>query len=176
VTSQSRLKPQGSHADVAAADYSLEDGAPRAVDVQLRDAFERRTQQHPPIILEIPLTAVAFRDHRLWHRGVTNKSSDFRQMVSLNYSAQFLYEREVWTSGGKAANSAATDRRLLFSADCASAFAQPSKHGVERNVRFIDGPVNHFENAFGPGGAVEGSADHLWELRERDEAVGSAKI
>jgi hypothetical protein len=52
-----------------------------------------------------------------------------RQMVSLNYSAGFLYERAVWTSGGAATNSAATDRRLLFSADCAGAFARPSRHG-----------------------------------------------
>lgn len=144
--------PQGSHNDVQAARYSLEDGAPRAVDVQLPDVYERRTKEYPPVILEIPLSAVAFRDHRLWHRGVANESITFRQMVSLNYSARFLHEREVWTSGGEAVDGATIDRRLLFSADCASSFARPSKHGVDRNVRFVDGPVNHFENPFGAGG------------------------
>ena len=86
-------------------------------------------------------------------------------MVSLNYSARFLHEREVWTSGGEAVDGATIDRRLLFSADCASSFARPSRHGVDRNVRFVDGPVNHFENAFGAGGAAAGRPDHRWELR-----------
>ena len=63
------------------------------------------------------------------NRGVANGSDAMRQMVSLNYSAGFLYERAVWTSGGAATDSAATDRRLLFSADCAGAFARPSRHG-----------------------------------------------
>ena len=99
------------------------------------------------------------------HRGVRNASNAVRQMVSLNYSAGFLYDREVWTSGGEATDSEA-DRRLLFSADCAESFARPSQHGVRRNVRFVNGPVNHFEGAFGPGGAAEGVPDHLWELRQ----------
>ena len=130
---------QGSHVDIDAACYSLKEGAPRAVDAQLRDVYDRRRHEQPPIFLEIPLSAVAFRDHRLWHRGVPNGSDAFRQMVSLNYSAQFLYEREVWTSGGEAADGAAIDRRLLFSSDCANAFSRPSKYGVDRNVRFVDG-------------------------------------
>ena len=117
----------------------MEEGAPRAVEAQLPDVYERRRQKQPPIFLEIPVSAVAFRDHRLWHRGVTNESDAFRQLVSLNYSAQFLYERDVWTSGGEAADGAAIDRRLLFSSDCAKAFASPSKYGVDRNVRFVDG-------------------------------------
>ena len=130
---------QGSHADVDAACYSLKEGAPRAVDAQLPDVYERRRQEQPPTFLEIPVSAVAFRDHRLWHRGVTNGSDSFRQLVSLNYSAQFLYERDVWTSGGEAADGEAIDRRLLFSSDCANAFSRPSKYGVDRNVRFVDG-------------------------------------
>ena len=113
---------------------------------------------HP---IECPSDIVAHR-----HRGVRNASNAVRQMVSLNYSAGFLYDREVWTSGGEATDSEAIDRRLLFSADCAESFARPSQHGVRRNVRFVNGPVNHFENAFGPGGAAEGVPDHLWELRQ----------
>ena len=46
------------------------------------------------------------------------------------------------------------DWRQVFSADTRLAFARPSKYGVDRNVRFIDGPVNHLGGVFGPGGAV----------------------
>ena len=57
---------KGSHNDVEAARYTLEDGAPRAVEEQLPEVYERRRREHPPIILDIPLGAVAFRDHRMW--------------------------------------------------------------------------------------------------------------
>ena len=57
---------KGSHNDVEAARYTLEDGAPRAVEEQLPEVYETRRREHPPIILDIPLGAVAFRDHRMW--------------------------------------------------------------------------------------------------------------
>ena len=33
---------------------------------------------------------------------------------------------------------------------------------VDRNVAFVDGPVNHFASAFVPGGAVPGAPDPAW--------------
>ena len=88
----------------------------------------------------------------MWHRGVPNRSDSMRQMISLNYDAVTRHvENEIKTIvGGKrakgwreaASSSAAAagdnpelDRRLLFAADCADAFASPSKYGIDRNVR-----------------------------------------
>ena len=51
------------------------------------------------------------------------------------------------------------DRRLVFSSDCEAAFAVPSRHGVDRNVRFVEGPVDHFSGIFDPGGAKAGPVD-----------------
>jgi hypothetical protein len=45
-------------------------------------------------------------------------------MISLNYDA-----------GWRRAEEPAGDRRLIFSVDCAEAFAAPSKYGVNRNFR-----------------------------------------
>jgi ectoine hydroxylase-related dioxygenase (phytanoyl-CoA dioxygenase family) len=122
-----------------------------------------RRQEVPPIQLEAPVGAVAFRDHRMWHRGVANGSDFMRQMVSLNYNAAAMLEaNEVSAVARRHGHDEDddSDRRLVFGADCRAAFAAPSRFGVNRNVRFFHGPVDYFSGIFGPGGAAEGSVDH----------------
>ena len=84
------------------------------------------------------------------------------QMVSMNFCAAHLWDAPDIESSLRLLapqDESQTDWRLVFSADCRAAFARPSRYTVNRNVRFVDGPVNHFDNVFGPGGAAEGEAD-----------------
>ena len=76
-----------------------------------------------------------------------------RQMVSLNYNARSMLE-EDGVADYEAGKGTCTgkDRRLLFSEDCAGAFALPSIHGVQRNIRLVQGPINHLAGVIGPGG------------------------
>ena len=96
-------------------------------------------------------------------------------MVVLTYVAPGLAESaffgqcheqlgETTTGGGGggreegyiAAALASIDRRLIFCSDCQDAFARPTQL-VDRNARFVHGPVDHQRNVFGPGGAEEGA-------------------
>ena len=47
---------------------------------------------------------------------------------------------------------------LLFSASARSAFERPNPR-VDRNVRFVDEPVNHLATSHGPGGVLVGHPD-----------------
>lgn len=47
---------------------------------------------------------------------------------------------------------------LLFSDSARSAFARENPL-VNRNLRFVSGPVNHLANSHGQGGALEGDPD-----------------
>ena len=134
----------------------------------------RRREIAPPIRVCCPLGAVAFRDHRLVHRGVPNWTPLMRQMVSLNYGAKSLWDepdlhhrRSIFQGFGADLVAAGDlsfddleqeDWRLVFPAECRAAFARPSQHGVLRNVRFIEGRVNHLGGVFAPGGAVPHAA------------------
>ena len=164
------------------------------------DPAAPRRLEAPPLQLEVPAGGVAFRDHRMWHRGVPNSSTAMRQMVSLNYDApeRFSENKSKFKNGQRTqtysevrstqvasvacdvpallstrgsdsstqmdqsshfdndglrsqAEIPVEDRRLVFAVDCADAFAAPSRYGVDRNVRFCEGPVDHFSGIFGPG-------------------------
>ena len=78
-------------------------------------------------------------------------------MISLNYCSLEMYERPDPHS--RVAERPGDDWRLVFAEDTRAAFAEPSRHGVNRNVRFAPS-VNHLAGAFAPGGALEGQ----WEV------------
>ena len=161
------------------------------------DLEAERRAAAPPIQLEAPAGAVAFRDHRcahspcppaqllakhpndlsnydwvwrrMWHRGVPNTSGLMRQMVSLNFDRRErqsdnrlrvrVLDKDGVVSRHLVEAEPDLDRRLVFSSDCEAAFAVPSRYGVDRNVRFVEGPVDHFSGIFDPGGAKAGPID-----------------
>ena len=60
---------------------------------------------------------------------------------------------------------------LLFSEDTRPAFGTP-RANIHRNIRFVDGPVNHFANGpvgGGPGGAAPGQPNPAF-LGHKSEA------
>ena len=80
-------------------------------------------------------------------------------MISLNYDAAsrrveqeidgpFLGER---APGRGQARQPEQDRRLVFAANCAKAFAAPSKYGVDRNYRYLPPPSRAPTMKFGYG-------------------------
>ena len=104
-------------------------------------------------------------------QGVSNFAARPRPMVVLTYVAPGLAESALFGSdheqlgesggGGReegyiAAALASIDRRLIFSSDCQDAFARPTQL-VDRNARFVHGPVDHQRNIFGP---VERKREH----------------
>jgi hypothetical protein len=145
---------------------------PAARDLKRLVAWQARRQVRPPERLVLPKGAVAFRDARLWQRGVSNYSSSPNPTVVLTYTSPLVAEMALpmqmpaaGCSGRKDeqqkdarsfifAALAAIDRRLIFCADTRSAFARPTTL-VDRNVRFVQGAVDHSWNIFGPGGAEE---------------------
>ena len=72
---------------------------------------------------------------------------------------------------------------LLFSEDTRAAFGEPRPY-VHRNIRFVDGPVNHFANGpadGGPGGAARGQPDpaflgHKSAPQSRPGSVAESKL
>ncbi len=125
----------------------------------------------PPARMPIPAGGICFRDPRMWHRGVPNPSDDVRPMIALTYhGGRCLHWR------GRLAKNLTSDEarqcrenptlklldegglgdgRLVFDASARDAFAEPSRHGINRNVRFVEPParVNHFIDAHTRGGA-----------------------
>ena len=61
---------------------------------------------------------------------------------------------------------------LLFSENTRPAFERPNPH-VNRNVYFVDGPVNHFASSHGTGGASRGEPDPAY-LGHKTELVALA--
>jgi hypothetical protein len=74
-----------------------------------------------------------------------------------------IYKRDATSNKGQTLGIGfdPSNSPLLFSSDARPAFARPNPH-VDRNVMFVDGPVNHFASAFVPGGAVPGAPDPAW--------------
>ncbi len=125
----------------------------------------------PPARMAIPAGGICFRDPRMWHRGVPNPSDEIRPMIALTYHAEMcrhwrgrlirnLSEEDaskceendalkVLDDGGLG------DGRLVFDGSVREVFAARGKHGVNRNVRFVEAPlkVNHFLDAHLLGGA-----------------------
>lgn len=125
----------------------------------------------PPARMPIPASGICFRDPRMWHRGVPNPSNDVRPMIALTYHggrclhwrgrlAKNLSPDEMRQCQENPAlklldEGGLGDGRLVFDASARDAFAGPSRHAINRNVRFIEPParVNHFIDAHTRGGA-----------------------
>lgn len=143
-----------------------------------------RLEAHPELLarrtparMEIPAHSVCFRDPRMWHRGVPNPSSKPRPMIAATYhSALCKHWRGIYVPNIDATTMAALERdatlrimdngtlgdgRLVFDLDASEAFAAGhSRHGVNRNIRFVAPPerVNHFLDAHELGGARIGNS------------------
>ena len=122
-------------------------------------AGESRRETHPPLRLEIPVGAVAFRDNRLFHRGVPNNGDTPRPMLGLQYASRAVRE-DLFANSTKLRSRMAPgvaptdnhgvevgedDRHVIFedSAGCRSVFATPSPFGVDRNAAFAPGPLDY---------------------------------
>jgi hypothetical protein len=101
----------------------------------------------PPQPNAFRVGAAAFRDARVWHRGVENRSAWPRPNIQLIYTAARMH---------KPSDDPGT--RHLFEAEAAPAFRRLGP-GVDRNVAFVPGRLNHLGNGAGPGGAVVGVPD-----------------
>ncbi len=126
----------------------------------------------PPARMPIPQGGVCFRDPRMWHRGVPNLASKPRAMIAATYHAGrckhwrgiYIQDLDAQTLEQCAADPGLRlmddrtlgDGRLVFQSDVRGVFeSAPSRFGINRNVRFIDGPerVNHFQDSHELGGA-----------------------
>jgi hypothetical protein len=108
---------------------------------------EAQRAREPPTSNAFPFGAVSFRDARIWHRGVPNRSPRPRPNVVLVYHRQDRQKARTNTPG------------LLFSESARAAFECRPNPRVNRNVQFVKGPVNHLANSHGPGGAMLGEPD-----------------
>jgi hypothetical protein len=126
----------------------------------------------PPRRMEIPAGGICFRDPRMWHRGVPNLTDQTRPMIALTYHSgkakhwRGLLAKDMRSEDITRCKEDLTlrlmddgklgDGRLVFEASAQDVFeSNPGKHGISRNVRFIDAPlrVNHFRGAHLTGGA-----------------------
>ena len=122
-------------------------------------AGEARVSQHPPVRLEIPAGAVAFRDNRLFHRGVPNTGQAPRPMLALQYASRAVRD-DLFANSTKLRSRlrpdqmptdnhgnaiSPEDRHVIFedSEACRFAFSNPSPFGVDRNVAFVAGPLDY---------------------------------
>ena len=127
----------GSHLETAAA-QSRDENAQLTLD----DLAELRRPKHPPVQITVPKGAVAFRDLRVWHRGMPNSSGDFpRHMISLGYGA----ERDPTA---ECSHLGAGKHKHLFGEDAKPAFyRKPGKPVlVDTLASFVEGRVDHFGN------------------------------
>jgi hypothetical protein len=126
----------------------------------------------PPQRMEIPAGGICFRDPRMWHRGVPNPTQMVRPMIAMTYHSG---KARHWS--GRLAKDMTPediarcvedptlrliedgilgDGRLVFEENAREIFeSNPSRHAIDRNVRFIEAPlrVNHFHGAHRVGGA-----------------------
>jgi hypothetical protein len=123
----------------------------------------------PPCHMEMPAGSICFRDPRMWHRGVPNRTKQIRPMIALTYHAKMAnHWRGIWVKE-MSANFAAEDARdttlkimddgslgdgrLVFESSAQKAFeASTSRFGVNRNARFVE-QIDHTLDAHLVGGA-----------------------
>ncbi|MEM1229612.1 MAG: phytanoyl-CoA dioxygenase family protein [Pseudomonadota bacterium] len=150
----------GTHRETACADWTQNRLAPYP------ELIER---WGPPQAMEIPAGGVCFRDPRMWHRGMPNHDAQPRPMPALTYHSaralhwqgRMLHDVDPSVLNQCQANphfrvladGTAGDARLVFHRSAEDAFLEPSLHGVERNVRFVDATVDHLHDAHRVGGA-----------------------
>lgn len=166
----------GSHRETAVANWERGE--------RLENHPELIEKWAPPTSMTIPAGGVCFRDPRMWHRGVPNTSTQYRPMLALTYHASganhwrgvnvegltehALEELESNPFLRVMDDGSIGDGRLVFHESTRSVFETPSKHGIDRFVRFVDAPyaVNHFVDAHLVGGAREVCNEPLVPLVE----------
>lgn len=83
----------------------------------------------PPVQAETRKGDILIRDSRLWHRGVPNPSTEFRQMIAVVYNVGWMVRK----------------RTLLFGTGCEGMFEDA---GVDANAEFVEPPFEYlFEMA-----------------------------
>jgi hypothetical protein len=124
----------GSHLETATA--QLKD-----TQMTLEELAELRRPVDPPVQITVPKGAVAFRDLRVWHKGMPNSGDVPRHMISLGYGA----ERDPTA---ECSHLGAGKHKHLFGQDARAAFARkPGKPVlVDTLASFVEGPVDHFGN------------------------------
>ena len=127
----------GSHLETATADRQSHSSLKLALD----ELAELRRPVHPPVQITVPKGAVAFRDLRVWHRGMPNAGELPRHMISLGYGA----ERDPTA---ECSHLGAGKHKHLFGNDAKPAFARaPGKPVlVDTMASFVEGAVDHFGN------------------------------
>ncbi len=154
----------GSQYETAVAQWKLGD--------RLSDHAELIERWAPPARMEIPAGGICFRDPRMWHRGMPNPSDKTRPMIALTYHSGLAKHwrgtlvKDMSTEDRKRCeqdnslrvmdDGSLGDGRLVFEANTAEVLAgEPSPHGIDRNVRFVDEEqhVDHLHDAHLLGGA-----------------------
>ncbi len=126
----------------------------------------------PPSRMVVPTGGICFRDPRMWHRGVPNPSDNTRPMIGMTYHAEkclswrgrliknvspeILQRCQQQPELRLLDDGELGDGRLVFEESARDALtADESRHGVNRNARFVSEPqmVNHFLDAHLLGGA-----------------------
>ena len=128
----------GSHLETRAGENraAVREGSP---------LVQERRRICPPVQITVPKGAAAFRDLRVWHRGMPNTTDLPRHMISLGYGA----ERDP---AAECSHLGAGKHRHLFSETARSAFQTPQGNKgtsiamVDRLLQFVPGDVDHFGN------------------------------
>ncbi len=151
----------GSHREVGAVDKSR---------LQDDEFVAARAAVSPPVRATYRKGSIALKDCRIWHRGAPNTSAENRPSVVLVYNA-------VGTPHQGSPGDARNTHPILFSKSAQDAFARDNSL-VDRNVEFVDGPVNHLAGSHVPGGTVLGVPDpnFLGVLAEIDSTSDSDYI
>ena len=89
-----------------------------------KDNIAAQRQVAPPIRAETEKGSIVIRDMRLWHRGMTNHSNEFRHMINMNHNMYWRVRRQT----------------LRFAAGCEAAFDSTD---LEHNAVFTDEPINY---------------------------------
>ncbi len=123
----------------------------------------------PPSRMEIPAGGICFRDPRMWHRGMPNKSDRIRPMIAMTFHAALgnhwrgtlvrdLSPEDVARCKEDSSlrvmdDGKLGDGRLVFEDSAREVFDRhPSMHDIGRNVRFVR-KLDHTVDAHLVGGA-----------------------
>ena len=126
----------GSHQETAAA--QARNAGPDSPEILTLDQLaEIRRQTDPPVQITVPKGAVAFRDLRVWHKGMPNSGTLPRHMISLGYGA----ERDPTA---ECSHLGAGKHKHLFGVDAKAAFSRPAGKPVlvDTLASFVEGPVD----------------------------------
>ena len=88
------------------------------------DNIAAKRQVAPPIRAETEKGSIVIRDMRLWHRGMTNHSNEFRHMINMNHNMYWRVRRQT----------------LRFAAGCEAAFDSTD---LDHNAVFTDEPIDY---------------------------------